>query len=58
MKLSSIKSMEYPSDETVTSLTDLIVQQIRKMAEKSSEEEKRNMRKNLGLECECDKKEA
>jgi hypothetical protein len=58
MKLSSAKSMDYPSDETVTSLTDLIVQQIRRMAEKSSEEEKRNMRRNLGLECECDKKEA
>jgi hypothetical protein len=58
MKLSSTMSMEYPSDETVTSLTDLIVQQIRKMAEKSNEEEKRNMRRNLGLECECDKKEA
>ncbi|MFW9911833.1 MAG: hypothetical protein ACFFEU_05160 [Candidatus Thorarchaeota archaeon] len=58
MKLFSTLSMDYPSDETVTSLTDLIVQQIREMAEKSSEEEKRNMRRNLGLECKCDKKGA
>jgi hypothetical protein len=50
--------MDYPSDETVTSLTDLIVKQIREMAEQSSDEEKRNMRRNLGLECNCDKKDA
>ncbi|MHA1926341.1 MAG: hypothetical protein ACW974_10545 [Candidatus Thorarchaeota archaeon] len=47
--------MNVPSDETVTSLTDLIVDQIKELAEKSSEEEKRNMRRNLGLECECDR---
>jgi hypothetical protein len=47
--------MTVPSDETVISLTDLIVDQIREMAEKSTEEQKRNMRINLGLECECDK---
>jgi hypothetical protein len=49
--------MNVPSDETVTSLTDLIVQQIRELAENSNEEERKNMRKNLGLECECDEKE-
>ena len=48
--------MNASDDEMVISLTDLIVEQIRKMASKSSEEEKRNMRRNLGLECECDKK--
>ena len=46
--------MNVPSDDTVTSLTDLIVEQIRELAEKSNDEEKRNMRRNLGLECECD----
>ncbi|MHA2353954.1 MAG: hypothetical protein ACXADC_02170 [Candidatus Thorarchaeota archaeon] len=50
--------MNIPSDETVTSLTDLIVDQIREMAEKSTEEQKRNMRRNLGLECSCDKDES
>ncbi len=49
--------MNVPSDETVTSLTDLIVDQIKQIAEKSNEEQKRNMRKNLGLECECDRNE-
>ena len=49
--------MNVPSDETVTSLTDLIVDQIKQIAEKSNEEQKRNMRKNLGLECECDMNE-
>ncbi|MHA2005602.1 MAG: hypothetical protein ACW975_01085 [Candidatus Thorarchaeota archaeon] len=47
--------MNVPSDETVTSLTDLIVEQIKELADKSNDEEKRNMRRNLGLECECDK---
>jgi hypothetical protein len=47
--------MDAPSDETVTSLTDLIVDQIREMAERSDEEQKRNMRRNLGLECVCEK---
>ncbi|MFW9888525.1 MAG: hypothetical protein ACFFER_10100 [Candidatus Thorarchaeota archaeon] len=50
--------MDVPSDETVASLTDLIVRHIREMAEKASEGEKRNMRRNLGLECKCDKKKA